>query len=94
MQGTPHLPISRESARTRPRTARGLLRAAASAAVALLLGACASVGPHPWERDLMARPEMALDGGAIDGSIDDHVYFSKEGATGGRGFAGGGCGCN
>jgi len=85
---------SRQYCHGRPRALRGLLLAAGSAVMALMLGACANVGPHPWERDLMARPEMALDGGAIDGSIDDHVYFSKEGATGGRGFAGGGCGCN
>ena len=30
----------------------------------------------------------------IDAAIDDHIYFSKEGTSGGRGFGGGGCGCN
>jgi len=74
--------------------ARGLARLAAAAVAAALLGACASAGPKPWERDLMARPEMALDAAAIEGAIDDHIYFSKEGATGGRGTGGGGCGCN
>jgi hypothetical protein len=29
-----------------------------------------------------------------DAAIDDHIYFSKEASSGGRGFAGGGCGCN
>jgi hypothetical protein len=29
-----------------------------------------------------------------DSAIDDHIYFSKEASSGGRGFAGGGCGCN
>jgi hypothetical protein len=61
---------------------------------ALLLGACASAGPKPWERDLMARPEMALDAAAVEPAIHDHIYFSKEGATGGRGTSAGGCGCN
>jgi len=74
--------------------ARCLARLAAPALAAALLGACASAGPKPWERDLMARPEMALDAAAIEGAIDDHIYFSKEGATGGRGTGGGGCGCN
>jgi hypothetical protein len=32
-------------------------------------------------------------GGLVDG-IDDHIYFSKEAATGGRATGGGGCGCN
>jgi len=76
-----------------PRLRSGAQRAAAALAV-LLLGACANPGPKPWERDLMARPDMALDGAAIDGAIDDHIYFSKEGATGGRGTSAGGCGCN
>ena len=72
---------------------RGLAAAAATAAV-LFLGACGAVGPKPWERDLLARPEMALDAAPVDSAIDDHVYFSKESASGGRGFGGGGCGCN
>jgi hypothetical protein len=27
-------------------------------------------------------------------ALDEHVYFSKEGSTGGSDAAGGGCGCN
>lgn len=42
----------------------------------------------------MARPDMAPDPAPIDSAIDDHIYFSKEASTGGRGFGGGGCGCN
>jgi len=80
------------AARLEPRM-RLVARAAAVLAL-LALGACANIGPKPWERDLMAKPEMTLDAAAIDAAIDDHVYFSKEGATGGRGFGGGGCGCN
>jgi len=60
----------------------------------LLLSGCGMVGVKPWERDLMARPEMALDAAPVDAGIDDHIYFSKEAASGGRGFGGGGCGCN
>jgi hypothetical protein len=26
--------------------------------------------------------------------IDEHIYFSKEGSTGGQEVGGGGCGCN
>ena len=51
---------------------------------------CTSV--EPWERDLHARADMKAD--AHDAAIDDHIYFSKEASSGGRSFAGGGCGCN
>ena len=30
----------------------------------------------------------------LEAAIDDHIYFSKEASSGGRGFGGGGCGCN
>ncbi|MEX1058158.1 MAG: DUF4266 domain-containing protein [Natronospirillum sp.] len=53
---------------------------------------CASVAP--WERGALAQPGMAVDGHPIDSYVDDHVYFSKEAATGGSGVGGGGCGCN
>lgn len=58
------------------------------------LGGCASIGVNVWQRDILARPEMQLDSQANDHAIDDHIYFSKESASGGRGFGGGGCGCN
>ncbi len=35
-----------------------------------------------------------LDTNRADAAIDDHLYFSKEASSGGRAFAGGGCGCN
>jgi hypothetical protein len=68
----------------------GLLLASAL----LLLSGCANVGVQPWERDVLARPEMSLDADPLDAAIDDHIYFSKEASSGGRGFGGGGCGCN
>jgi hypothetical protein len=60
----------------------------------VLLAGCSSLGVKPWQRDVMARAEMQLDGDAVDAAIDDHLYFSKEASSGGRSFAGGGCGCN
>jgi len=60
----------------------------------LFLSACSSMGAKPWERGVLAKPEMALDAEPLDIAIDDHIYFSKEASSGGRGFAGGGCGCN
>ena len=58
------------------------------------LSGCANLGVEPWQRDVLARPEMALDANALEAALDDHIYFSKEASSGGRGFGGGGCGCN
>jgi hypothetical protein len=65
-------------------------------AVALtgLASGCAAVGVKVWQRDILAKPEMQMDAQGNDQEIDDHIYFSKEDASGGRGFGGGGCGCN
>ena len=60
----------------------------------VLLGLAGCAGVQPWERDVLARPEMSLDNAPLDAAIDDHIYFSKEASSGGRGFGGGGCGCN
>ena len=55
---------------------------------------CANLGVEPWERDLLAKKEMSLNAEPIDAALDDHIYFSKEASSGGKGFGGGGCGCN
>ncbi len=62
--------------------------------VATLSSACSNLGVQPWERDQLARTDMALDEEKLDLALDDHIYFSKEGTSGGRSLAGGGCGCN
>ena len=48
----------------------------------------------PYERDRLADPIMALDPDPVASSFMQHVYESREGARGGEGAAGGGCGCN
>ncbi len=60
----------------------------------LALSACAGIGVKPWQRGTLARADMQLDGSPIQSKLDDHIYFSKEASSGGRGFGGGGCGCN
>jgi hypothetical protein len=62
--------------------------------IMLALSGCKSLGVAPWERDVLAKPEMALGSDALEAGTDDHIYFSKEASSGGRGFGGGGCGCN
>jgi len=58
------------------------------------LSGCSSMGVEPWERDVLAKEEMQLTTDAVEAATDDHIYFSKEASSGGRGFGGGGCGCN
>jgi hypothetical protein len=62
--------------------------------LAAALAGCSTLGVKPWQRDVLARPEMAFDAYPVDLAFDDHIYFSKEAASGGRSFGGGGCGCN
>ena len=62
-------------------------------AVIAVVAGC-SLGVDVWERDILAQTNMQLDSDAVNHSLDDHIYFSKEGSSGGRGFGGGGCGCN
>ena len=64
-----------------------------------LLGACAhgggvQLGAKPWQRDVLARKSMQLAREPAIMAFDEHTYFSKEAASGGRSFDGGGCGCN
>jgi hypothetical protein len=61
---------------------------------AALVSGCSPLGVKPWQREVLAREEMRLDANPLDAAIDDHMYFSKEASSGGRSFAGGGCGCN
>ena len=64
----------------------------------LLAGAagCSSIEPwvKPYERDRLADPIMALDTDPVSTAYIQHVYEAREGARGGEGAAGGGCGCN
>ena len=61
---------------------------------AVITSGCSSLGVKPWQRDQLAREDMQLSSDPLDAAIDDHMYFSKEASSGGRSFAGGGCGCN
>jgi hypothetical protein len=51
------------------------------------------VGTRAWQRETLARPEMAVDE-PLGGELEAHVLGSREGAVGGMGGGGGGCGCN
>ena len=57
---------------------------------------CSNIEPwvKPYERDRLADPIMALDMDPVSSAYIQHVYEAREGARGGEGSAGGGCGCN
>lgn len=67
-----------------------------AAALVCLLSACGSIEPwvKPYERDRLADPIMFLDADPVSSAYIYHVYEAREGARGGEGTAGGGCGCN
>jgi hypothetical protein len=72
---------------------RGMRVASVVAALALVLAAgCTSV--RPWEREMLARPDMAWDPDPLESARRGHVYFSKEATPPGGPGGGGGCGCN
>jgi hypothetical protein len=49
---------------------------------------------HPWERGALADPTMQPDRDPLGSAMSEHVFFSREAASGGRGVGGSGCGCN
>jgi hypothetical protein len=60
--------------------------------IIFLLPACSTV--KPWERGTLAKVSMQGAPIAQKAILDNHIYFSKEGASGGGQAVGGGCGCN
>jgi len=63
----------------------------------ITLSACSNLTPKevkPWERGTLARDDMKLVPDEVHTGLDEHIYFSKEAASGGSGVGGGGCGCN
>jgi Domain of unknown function (DUF4266) len=53
---------------------------------------CARV--KPYERELLAKPTMTFQPDPHEDVLDNHMLEAREGAAGGYGSAGGGCGCN
>ena len=79
---------------THPRTMNALRIALLCSLVAALGGCAVYQPPQAWEKGELARTEMTMDAEALDQRYVQHIYTSKENATGGYGVGGGGCGCN
>jgi hypothetical protein len=57
-----------------------------------LVAGCETV--KPWERGTLSDYTMRGDRDPIGEAQSDHIFFSREMASGGKGVGGGGCGCN
>jgi len=73
-----------------------MIRRALAAVLFLSLGGLASgcTQVSVWDRDVLARPDMAWDSDGLEAQRRHHVFFSKEASLPGGGAGGGGCGCN
>jgi len=58
----------------------------------LLNSGCANV--KPWERSTLSDSIMRADRDPLTDANQEHMWFSREAAAGGRGVGRGGCGCN
>jgi len=65
---------------------------AAGLTALLLTSGCANV--KPWERGTLTDYTMKSGRDPIATAQFEHIWYSREEASGGRGVGGGGCGCN
>lgn len=74
---------------------RSCSKAAAFAVASLCALAAGCVHPtvKPWQREHLAKRAMSFDDG-LEARFRQHLFSSREGADGGYGTVGGGCGCN
>jgi Domain of unknown function (DUF4266) len=66
---------------------------------ALGLSACGGCAVSKWtvkphQRELLADRIMQLDADGQERAAEEHILSNREGAVGGTGTSGGGCGCN
>lgn len=69
-----------------------ILLLAASCAVFLFSSGCANV--KPWQRGTLSDYTMRPARDPLGNAQKEHIWFSREEASGGGGVGGGGCGCN
>ena len=61
---------------------------------AALFTGCATTKVQPWERATLADYSMRPDRDPMHNTMFEHIFFSREASSGGRGVGGSGCGCN
>jgi hypothetical protein len=60
----------------------------------LAIGASACATVRPYEREHLANRHMISERSRGERRFEQHARGAREGADGGTGEAGGGCGCN
>jgi hypothetical protein len=77
-------------------TSRKFLLALVLMLMALVQAGCSTTATRvrPWQRAALADDTMNPDRDPLGAATTEHVYFSREAASGGRGVGGSGCGCN
>jgi hypothetical protein len=69
-----------------------ILRCLLLALLFSLTTACTTV--KPWQRGNLADYTMRPGRDPLTAEIAEHVWFTREAFSGGKGIGGGGCGCN
>jgi hypothetical protein len=64
------------------------------ALVSLAATGCGRTAVRASEKEFLADQVMVFDEDPQESQADEHVLSNREGAAGGRGTGGGGCGCN
>ena len=64
------------------------------AILSLLLSGCGRNAVRASEKEFLADQVMVFDDDGQEAASDEHIMTNREGAAGGRGSKGGGCGCN
>jgi hypothetical protein len=65
-----------------------------AAGLAVALSACGRTAVRASEKEFLADQVMVFDNDPHEAASDDHIMTNREGAAGGHGAGGGGCGCN
>ena len=87
-------PIERMKINLRSAIVRAIAAIGAMAAITVTVAGCALQPVQPWEKGDLAKPAMGFSMDPLDDRFTQHIYNSKENASGGYGAGGGGCGCN
>jgi hypothetical protein len=61
---------------------------------ASIVAGCGRNAVRASEKEFLADQVMVFDEDKQEASAEEHVLSNREGASGGRGTGGGGCGCN